>query len=728
MSPETSDPGHKSGTTIVARPQRIKTGMRHKGGMGMGKPEEQSKFCFSKRVKQCKPGTWVITPTPAPSKPVPVVVLPRKAEYGPCEKQNIPGSQGTPGPYASPRSKEETQDFPKDFGVPKIKEVRTSVQPRAHQGHYNFKEPPGSQQQSPDPNLWVPTQPHDILCLELHWIGNGPARGKEEKKAAPATASGPPDELKGMMQKLLQGQQVQGKALNQVTTEINTRMDNMFTELNSKYDAIASYIRQMDVQITQTAETIKRQQGTLPGKTDKNPKDRNAVELRNGRHLSDPIPKKLTAQEKGKQKEGEQPPFEDVYDDEHELEQPSVPLSGLRTGTIVKEQERSLLRGAIGTASLSASGTFPQDGMGDEKGLSSGFHRLQDTIRIPELPIFYKKLGVQQRQTPVWSIEFLQTPGRTPASGSPLEGTMVPRYGVFRALELRGELRIGLLLSFMQLGYLTLQTIDLPLEFGLSLGSFGYLILLVHHHYHNDGQGWLLYRFRVEFERYNRGSLYIVSLRQALVGWSQLNSSIFGNMEGSPYRKLSFSRGKEAVPGTGPGVLRNGEPGYLLAGIQRPVFCLGSGGIQYLSNMSGSKGEEALAEYKRALEVRSAKKAAPKRAAPSETEDEVQFIRSNKRRATVPASSSMNKLKASGSTPKVSPSSSGDPATVLANINTKTELQYGRSWVNTMNSTCGTVGMIGWVSTDGLISMIQREIIISMDGKISEMTWAVGLA
>ncbi|KAF2611273.1 hypothetical protein F2Q70_00011714 [Brassica cretica] len=49
-----------------------------------------------------------------------------------------------------------------------------------------------------------------------------------------------------------------------------------------------------------------------------------------------------------------------------------VPLSGLRTGTIVKEQERSLLRGAIGTASLSASGTFPQDGMGDEKGLVKG--------------------------------------------------------------------------------------------------------------------------------------------------------------------------------------------------------------------------------------------------------------------------------------------------------------------------------------------------------------------
>ncbi|KAF3607091.1 hypothetical protein DY000_02047839 [Brassica cretica] len=51
--------------------------------------------------------------------------------------------------------------------------------------------------------------------------------------------------------------------------------------------------------------------------------------------------------------------------------------------------------------------------------------------------------------------------------------------------------------------------------------------------------------------------------------------------------------------------------------------------------------EDALAEYKRALEVMSAKKAAPKRAAPNETEDEV------------------------------SPSSSGDQATVLANLNTK---------------------------------------------------------
>ncbi|KAF3486355.1 hypothetical protein F2Q69_00052334 [Brassica cretica] len=165
---------------------------------------------------------------------------------------------------------------------------------------------------------------------ESEWEDVHPQPGSESisepqsnPQAASATVSGPPDELKGMMQQLLKGQQIQGKALNQVTTEINTRMDNMFTELNSIYDAVASHIRQMDVQIAQTAETTKKQQGTLPGKTDKNPKDCNAVELRSGRHLSDPVPKKLTAQEKGKQKEGEQPSLEDVHDD-HEPEQPTA--------------------------------------------------------------------------------------------------------------------------------------------------------------------------------------------------------------------------------------------------------------------------------------------------------------------------------------------------------------------------------------------------------------------
>ncbi|KAF2570465.1 hypothetical protein F2Q70_00003210 [Brassica cretica] len=119
--------------TKVARPQRIKTGMRHKAGMGMRKPEEQYISCFSRREKQRKPGTWVTTPTPAPFKLV-----------------------------------RRTSGFLYGLRVPK--EGRTSVQFRAHRGHYNFKEPPGSKQRSLDPNLRVPTRPqrpYSILAKRI---------------------------------------------------------------------------------------------------------------------------------------------------------------------------------------------------------------------------------------------------------------------------------------------------------------------------------------------------------------------------------------------------------------------------------------------------------------------------------------------------------------------------------------------------------------------------------
>ncbi|KAG5393233.1 hypothetical protein IGI04_023196, partial [Brassica rapa subsp. trilocularis] len=88
--------------------------------------------------------------------------------------------------------------------------------------------------------------------------------------------------------------------------------------------------------------------------------------------------------------------------------------------------------------------------------------------------------------------------------------------------------------------------------------------------------------------------------------------------------------------------------------------------------MSGSKGDEALAEYKKALEVMSAKKAAPKRAISIE-DDEVQLIGSNKHRAGAAAapSSSKKKFNVSGSSPKDSPSAPYDWATVLNNLNTK---------------------------------------------------------
>ncbi|KAF3579443.1 hypothetical protein DY000_02031572 [Brassica cretica] len=97
--------------------------------------------------------------------------------------------------------------------------------------------------------------------------------------------------------------------------------------------------------------------------------------------------------------------------------------------------------------------------------------------------------------------------------------------------------------------------------------------------------------------------------------------------------------------------------------------------------MSGSKGDKALAEYKKALEVMSARKAAPKRGTSTE-DDEVQFIRSSKRHSGAAAapSSSKKKSKALDSSPKDSPSAPYDWATLLNNLNIRYFLRVRCFW------------------------------------------------
>ncbi|XP_056867063.1 uncharacterized protein LOC130512774 [Raphanus sativus] len=93
--------------------------------------------------------------------------------------------------------------------------------------------------------------------------------------SAPTAGNSPPDDMKNlniMMQQMLQNQQLQVKALNQVTIDINTRMDSMFTELNSKYDTVSNHIKKIDVQLAQTAETVKKQQEIIRGKSVMNPR------------------------------------------------------------------------------------------------------------------------------------------------------------------------------------------------------------------------------------------------------------------------------------------------------------------------------------------------------------------------------------------------------------------------------------------------------------------------
>ncbi|XP_013632760.1 PREDICTED: uncharacterized protein LOC106338290 [Brassica oleracea var. oleracea] len=99
---------------------------------------------------------------------------------------------------------------------------------------------------------------------------------QKHQNPQPATSAPiivPQDETKVMLQQLLQGQQLQGKALNQVTTEINTRMNHIVRDLSTKYDNVASHMRQMDIQIAQTAESVKRQQDFVVQELEEESKD-----------------------------------------------------------------------------------------------------------------------------------------------------------------------------------------------------------------------------------------------------------------------------------------------------------------------------------------------------------------------------------------------------------------------------------------------------------------------
>ena len=88
--------------------------------------------------------------------------------------------------------------------------------------------------------------------------------------------------------------------------------------------------------------------------------------------------------------------------------------------------------------------------------------------------------------------------------------------------------------------------------------------------------------------------------------------------------------------------------------------------------ISGSSIRKLLAEYKKALQVMSAKKAVVKRIAPVEDE-EVQFVGSCRRRmaAAVAPSSSNKRFRDSGSVPRTPSPASFDWSAVFSNLNAK---------------------------------------------------------
>ncbi|KAF3586859.1 hypothetical protein F2Q69_00029025 [Brassica cretica] len=71
-----------------------------------------------------------------------------------------------------------------------------------------------------------------------------------------------------------------------LATDLNGKIDIVFSELMRKFDTLGVQIKRLDNQVAENAATIKRETRRLPGRTDVNPKCQiNVVLLRSGKHL-----------------------------------------------------------------------------------------------------------------------------------------------------------------------------------------------------------------------------------------------------------------------------------------------------------------------------------------------------------------------------------------------------------------------------------------------------------
>ena len=72
-----------------------------------------------------------------------------------------------------------------------------------------------------------------------------------------------------------------------VATDLNGKIDIVYSELVRKFDALSEHIKRLDGQVTENATAIKRETVRLPGRTDVNSKRQvNAVLLKSGKCLA----------------------------------------------------------------------------------------------------------------------------------------------------------------------------------------------------------------------------------------------------------------------------------------------------------------------------------------------------------------------------------------------------------------------------------------------------------
>ncbi|XP_024007310.1 uncharacterized protein LOC112083512 [Eutrema salsugineum] len=125
------------------------------------------------------------------------------------------------------------------------------------------------------------------------------------------------------LEQILEGQQ-------KLTVDFNGNMDALYLDLNGKIEVLNTHVKQLDTQVAQTAGSVKRQEGFLPGKTDTNPRHHcSAITLRSGKNLSSEPTKT--------------PPAPEVVDleDSEEIPEIAEPVTSDTTTSVTRHQLQS---------------------------------------------------------------------------------------------------------------------------------------------------------------------------------------------------------------------------------------------------------------------------------------------------------------------------------------------------------------------------------------------------
>ncbi|XP_024013164.1 uncharacterized protein LOC112087479, partial [Eutrema salsugineum] len=91
---------------------------------------------------------------------------------------------------------------------------------------------------------------------------------QEQTSSLEATLSQLSNQVKSLEQTMMQTTQGNEKSFK----EMGVKIDCIYTDLNGKFESLATHVKKLEHQIGQTADSMKRQPGVLPGRVEDNPK------------------------------------------------------------------------------------------------------------------------------------------------------------------------------------------------------------------------------------------------------------------------------------------------------------------------------------------------------------------------------------------------------------------------------------------------------------------------